>query len=310
MFKKIFKAAKDLLRSPVGQIGIGLLLPGLAGVQGAGTMANIARGIGSFAAANPMLTQAGAGLLAGDKPENVLRNVAYGSLARGIGAMGTPEGFMGGVKSGFGMTPGGMTDPIITPQQGGSFTVDGGGSIGSIGSGGTNLSAPVKKPGFLEGLINKTKVITNADGSQSIVPVTDFFEKYGTLLKLGSVGATVAAAAMSDEEKEMFYDPTKNPYLKSGSADKDFYEDINPVYAATMNQGGVMDFPEKDGMINGPGDGQSDDIPAMLSDGEFVMTKQAVMAAGNGNREQGTKQMYDMMYSLEDKAQNMGIGRV
>jgi len=310
MFKKIFKAAKDLLRSPVGQIGIGLLLPGLAGVQGAGTMANIARGIGSFAAANPILTQAGAGLLAGDKPENVLRNVAYGSLARGIGAMGTPEGFMGGVKSGFGMTPGGMTDPIVTPQQGGSFTVDGGGSIGSIGSGGTNLSAPVKKPGFLEGLINKTKVITNADGSQSIVPVTDFFEKYGTLLKLGSVGATVAAAAMSDEEKEMFYDPTKNPYLKSGSADKDFYEDINPVYAATMNQGGVMDFPEKDGMINGPGDGQSDDIPAMLSDGEFVMTKQAVMAAGNGNREQGTKQMYDMMYSLEDKAQNMGIGRV
>ncbi len=310
MFKKIFKAAKDLLRSPVGQIGIGLLLPGLAGVQGAGTMANIARGIGSFAAANPMLTQAGAGLLAGDKPENVLRNVAYGSLARGIGAMGKPEGFMGGVKSGFGMTPGGMTDPIITPQQGGSFTVDGGGSIGSIGSGGTNLSAPVKKSGFLEGLINKTKVITNRDGSQSIVPVTDFFEKYGTLLKLGSVGATVAAAAMSDEEREMFYDPTKNPYLKSGSADKDFYEDINSVYAATMNQGGVMDFPEKDGMINGPGDGQSDDIPAMLSDGEFVMTKQAVMAAGNGNREQGTKKMYDMMYSLEDKAQNMGIGRV
>jgi hypothetical protein len=77
-----------------------------------------------------------------------------------------------------------------------------------------------------------------------------------------------------------------------------------------MNQGGVMDFPEKDGMINGPGNGQSDDIPAMLSDGEFVMTKQAVMAAGNGDREQGTKKMYEMMYSLEDKAENMGIGRI
>ena len=35
MFKKIFSAAKNLLRSPVGQIGIGLLLPGPAG----GTMA-------------------------------------------------------------------------------------------------------------------------------------------------------------------------------------------------------------------------------------------------------------------------------
>jgi hypothetical protein len=239
--------------------------------------------------------------------------VAYGSLARGIGAMGTPEGFMGGVKSGFGMTPGGMTDPIVKDVAGGIVDSSTGRIIPGTEGQGFNMqtvTGNVKKPGFLEGLINKTKVITNADGSQQIVPVTDFFEKYGTLLKLGSVGATVAAAAMSDEEREMFYDPTKNPYLKSGSADKDFYEDINSVYAATMNQGGVMDFPEKDGMINGPGDGQSDDIPAMLSDGEFVMTKQAVMAAGNGNREQGTKQMYDMMYSLEDKAQNMGIGRV
>jgi len=292
MFKKIFKAAKDLLRSPVGQIGIGLLLPGMAGMSG------IAGGIGRFAAANPMLTQAGVGLLAGDKPENVLRNVAYGSLARGIGAMGTPEGFMGGVKSGFGMTPGGAVDPIINnPMQGGSFSVEGGGSIGSIGETVNNLPSP-QRLGFLErfGLVNPGE--------------TDFFTKYSPLLKLGAAGATVAAAVMSDEDRELFYDPTKNPYLKSGSADKDFYEDINSVYAATMNQGGVMDFPEKDGMINGPGDGQSDDIPAMLSDGEFVMTKQAVMAAGNGNREQGTKQMYDMMYSLEDKAQNMGIGRV
>ena len=48
----------------------------------------------------------------------------------------------------------------------------------------------------------------------------------------------------------------------------------------------------------------------MLSDGEFVMTKQAVMAEGNGSRDQGTKKMYDMMNTLEDKAQNMGIGRV
>ena len=74
--------------------------------------------------------------------------------------------------------------------------------------------------------------------------------------------------------------------------------------------GGISDFPEKDGMINGPGDGQSDDIPAMLSDGEFVMTKQAVMAAGNGDRQQGTKAMYSIMNNLEDKAQSMGIGRM
>ena len=297
MFKKIFKAAKDLVRSPVGQIGIGLLLPGMAGMSG------LAGGIGKFAAASPMLTQAGIGLLAGDKPENVLRNAAYGTALGGISNLGQPGGFMGGARESLGMAGANTVyDPIMNQSGGVRESVS------------TNeFLQRAKEPGFLEkyGLVKNSRVITNEDGSQSIVPVTDFFEKYSPLLKLGAVGATIASAAIADDEQEKrLYDPTKNPYLKSGSGEKDFYEDINPYYAASMNQGGVMDFPEKDGMIDGPGDGQSDDIPAMLSDGEFVMTKQAVMAAGNGDREQGTKQMYDMMYSLENKAENMGIGRV
>lgn len=297
MFKKIFKAAKDILRSPVGQIGIGLLLPGSSFVSG------MAPGIAKTVLSNPALLQGGIGLLAGDKPENVLRNVAYGSLARGIGAMGTPEGFMGGVKSGFGIDP--ATAQVAGPLQktpvGGDFAsaiqkeIDAGTLTQN-----TLMQQETAKPGFLKSIANQ--FINEGE--------TDFFKKYSPLLKLGAVGATVAAAAMSPEERELFYDPTKNPYLTSGGREKQFYEDINPYYAATMNKGGVMDFPEKDGMINGPGNGQSDDIPAMLSDGEFVMTKQAVMAAGNGDREQGTKKMYEMMYSLEDKADNMGIGRI
>ena len=215
--------------------------------------------------------------------------------------MGTPEGFMGGVQRGFGMTPAGATDPIVKEVGGGIVDSNTGRVIPGTEGQGFNVQTVVenaKKPGFLE----RFGLIKSGDD-------LGFFEKYSPLLKLGAVGATIASAAMSDEERELFYDPTKNPYLASGSADKDFFENINPYYA--MNKGGgVMDFPEKDGMINGPGDGQSDDIPAMLSDGEFVMTKQAVMAAGNGNRNEGTKKMYDMMYSLEDKARNMGIGRV
>ena len=292
MFKKIFKAAKDLVRSPVGQIGIGLLLPGLAGVQSVGTLGNIARGIGSFAAANPMLTQAGVGLLAGDKPENVLRNVAYGTALGGISNLGQPGGFMGGVKGSLGM------NPAIANQ------VDVGGSSAMsrplMGQAGVEATQEVAKPGLLESI---GKSLIN-EGE------TDFFKKYSPLLKIGAVGASVLSAVLSDEEREMLYDPRQNPYLASGTADKDFFRDINPYYAATMNQGGVMDFPEKEGMIDGPGNGQSDDIPAMLSDGEFVMTKQAVMAAGNGDRDEGTKQMYSMMNNLEERAQSMGIGRI
>jgi hypothetical protein len=300
MFKKLIKGVKNILKSPVGQIGIGLLLPSagtfLSGVKGAGTMANLARGIGGFMQSQPMLTQAGLGLLAGDKPQNVLRNVAYGSLARGIGAMGSPEGFMGGVKSGFGIEPTSsatpLTQQVVNPEL-----------AGQTGVAQTVTSQQVAKPGMLESI--KNSLINENE--------TDFFKKYSPLLKLGTIGASVLAASLGEDEVKMLYDPSQNPYLESGTAEADFYKDINPYYSSIygMNKGGgVMDFPEKDGMINGPGNGQSDDIPAMLSDGEFVFTKQAVMAAGNGDREQGTKKMYEMMYSLEDKADNMGIGRI
>ena len=57
----------------------------------------------------------------------------------------------------------------------------------------------------------------------------------------------------------------------------------------------------KGGAINGAGSGQSDSIPAMLSDGEFVMTAKAVRNAGNGDRRKGAKEMYRMMHRLEGR---------
>ena len=53
------------------------------------------------------------------------------------------------------------------------------------------------------------------------------------------------------------------------------------------------------GEISGPGTGTSDSIPAMLSDGEFVMTARAVRGAGNGDRRAGAQRMYDMMNQFE-----------
>jgi hypothetical protein len=67
-----------------------------------------------------------------------------------------------------------------------------------------------------------------------------------------------------------------------------------------MAQGG--EFPRKTGEISGPGTGTSDSIPAMLSDGEFVMTAKAVRGAGNGDRMAGARKMYQMMDNLEEQA--------
>ena len=56
------------------------------------------------------------------------------------------------------------------------------------------------------------------------------------------------------------------------------------------------------GEISGPGTGRSDSIPALLSDGEFVMTAKAVRNAGNGNRDLGAARMYDIMHGFEGRA--------
>ena len=73
---------------------------------------------------------------------------------------------------------------------------------------------------------------------------------------------------------------------------------------ALVAGGGGMyaDFPRRDGPIYGPGTETSDDIPAMLSDGEFVMTSRAVRGAGGGDRERGMQRMYNIMNAFEGGA--------
>ena len=50
--------------------------------------------------------------------------------------------------------------------------------------------------------------------------------------------------------------------------------------------------------VNGAGDGQSDDIPAMLADGEFVFPADVVAAIGNGSTKAGSDKLYDMMHGI------------
>ena len=69
----------------------------------------------------------------------------------------------------------------------------------------------------------------------------------------------------------------------------------------TRADGGIMDL-QDGGESIGPGTGTSDSIPAMLSDGEFVMTAEAVRGAGGGDRREGARKMYEAMDNLEARA--------
>jgi hypothetical protein len=75
----------------------------------------------------------------------------------------------------------------------------------------------------------------------------------------------------------------------------------NPLTAPGQAKGGIMTL-QGGGEIMGPGSGTSDSIPARLSDGEFVMTADAVRGAGDGSRDMGAARMYDLMSRFERAA--------
>jgi len=72
-----------------------------------------------------------------------------------------------------------------------------------------------------------------------------------------------------------------------------------------MASGGKMrvDFRHGDA-VTGAGDGQSDDIPAMLADGEFVFPADVVAAIGNGSTKAGSDKLYDMMHGIRAHARS------
>jgi len=136
-------------------------------------------------------------------------------------------------------------------------------------------------------------------------------QKIGTLGKYGPLAAGLGALAYAggafdspqEEEESLIFDP----YYSGFDYMRDFsnrfpssgFRTYTPYLYA--KGGGVENFPRKTGAVNGPGTGTSDDIPAMLSDGEFVMTAKAVRSMGNGSRRKGAAKMYKLMRELEKR---------
>ena len=56
------------------------------------------------------------------------------------------------------------------------------------------------------------------------------------------------------------------------------------------------------GMIAGPGDGKSDDIPALLSNGEHVIDAATVSDLGNGDNDTGQKRLEEIKHKIRSSA--------
>ena len=80
---------------------------------------------------------------------------------------------------------------------------------------------------------------------------------------------------------------------------------IKKAPGGIMNLGGLeKDYRTTGGFVPLGGRERKDDVPARFSKNEFVMTADAVRAAGGGSINRGAQRMYDTMKNLEASPQS------
>ena len=105
------------------------------------------------------------------------------------------------------------------------------------------------------------------------------------------------------EELKQYY---KDKY--KGTGDVSMQEEIKEKVVMEAKDGGLMNLGGKEMDMRGGGfipigkKERADDVPARLSKNEFVMTADAVRAAGGGSVNEGAKRMYETMNKLEARA--------
>jgi len=123
----------------------------------------------------------------------------------------------------------------------------------------------------------------------------DMAHRLSELIKKSNAGTIT-----SEEENEM---EQLEIMLDYGPGEKDGGR-IRKAPGGIMNLGGLeKDYRTTGGFVPIGGRERADDVPARLSKNEFVMTADAVRAAGGGSINKGAQLMYDTMKNLEARPQ-------
>ena len=128
------------------------------------------------------------------------------------------------------------------------------------------------------------------------IPIMDLVEEFEIQFK---------RKPNSMEELKQFY---KDRYEYKGPGDVKMKEEIKEKVVMEAKDGGLMDLDGKEmdlrkgGFVPIGKKERADDVPARLSKNEFVMTADAVRAAGGGSVNEGAKRMYETKNKLEARA--------
>ena len=106
---------------------------------------------------------------------------------------------------------------------------------------------------------------------------------------------------------------------------KNMFSALSSAGLKTMESGALPNFGFKDGgnvhipefktgttghFVQGAGDGQSDDIPAMLADGEYVFDADTVAALGNGSSKAGALALDKMRESIRHHKRSAPLNKI
>jgi hypothetical protein len=279
-----------------------------------------------LATGNPFLGALAGGV--GSGVQGALGGGLAGFQSPGIGKIGEFGRGFGG-DSIFNIGTGGKVDPVslknLFSKEGASdFLFGKGDDKGLFGKFDFKKEAPtgINKVLDDEGTSNLINSIKSDIAGNNFSAASEKLDLLGKVQNLGDVGGATKSVleGLSIGDAAKLYGLTTagiGVLLALTQEDQDDnlreeYERTNEIYENILNmqgdrpvipraEGGVMDL-RQGGESEGPGTGTSDDIPAMLSDGEFVMTAKAVRGAGGGDRREGAKRMYQMMDNLEARA--------
>ena len=237
---------------------------------------------------------------------NILLPGIGSAIGGALGLTGTAGNIVGSAITGAltsGLTGGSPIQGALTGGLGKAFFPDAGVGSDIFKKGSANVGKDALKQVATDQLTKELTPTAQLLKLMGVDPTSKFGSfantKVGDALLMG-LGAQLLSSG--DEDEDLKIDPRK-----FGSA-KDFKSrplvdySVSALKPLEVNRGGTI-FPRRDGAIMPyEGGGQVDDVPAMLTAGEFVLTKDAVKGLGGGNQNVGIQRAYDMMSNLERMA--------
>lgn len=269
-----------------------IALPAVAGSflgPAAAPLFSGATGIMANPAVQNALLSGGIGLLTGQKPKDALKSALLGGIGSTMFGQAGEAAGQNAATSQFVPNTGGKPDFVTG---------------GSARTGKANVPAGTGASQSVEAIKPKTM---SAELLQGLGMADDnlLYKVLNTQLGEGAAAGLLAELLASGDKEDTRTAFEKRPYaggLQYGKLGGINYNQGGLVQY--FNQGGMPEsYPRRDGPIAPyEGSGTKDDVPAMLTAGEFVMTRDAVKGAGGGDLDQGLNRMYSMMDKFEGMA--------